>query len=109
MGKKSRDKGARGERELVNLLIAAGYEARRVPLSGATWLKDDVETDLFGGCRVEVKRRASAWKQIYGWLDEGPDILAIRADHREWLLVVPLRIALNLPRLNADKEGGQDE
>lgn len=35
MGKPSRDKGNRMERELVHILTAAGIPARRVPLSGA--------------------------------------------------------------------------
>jgi Holliday junction resolvase len=92
MGKSQRTKGAAGERELVNILKAAGYEAKRVPLSGASWIKDDVITDLIKpDCRIEVKRRQNGFKQIYGWLGDGADILAIRADRKEWLIVVPLR------------------
>lgn len=103
MGKKSRDKGARGERELVNILKAAGYEAKRVPLSGATWLKDDVISSLIKpDCQIEVKRRANAWKQIYGWLAEGPDVLAIRADNQEWLIVVPLRLLIEVKNESTD-------
>jgi Holliday junction resolvase len=35
MGKKSRDKGARIEREMVHALQDEGFAAERVPLSGA--------------------------------------------------------------------------
>lgn len=43
MGKSSRRKGYRGEWRLVRKLKAAGFEARRVPLSGQTeFAKGDV-------------------------------------------------------------------
>ena len=105
MGKKSRDKGARSERALVNLLREGGLAALRVPLSGASkGFKGDVvirgcvnnpNKDETGGCdcpdfRIESKVRANGFKQIYNWLD-GNDALAIKADNKEWLVVVPLK------------------
>ena len=42
MGKMQKDKGARFEREIVKQLDLHEIEAKRVPLSGATWLKGDV-------------------------------------------------------------------
>jgi hypothetical protein len=41
--------------------------------------------------RIEVKRRASAFKTIYDWvLDtrESPDAVAFRADRMPWLVVM---------------------
>ena len=58
MGKASRDKGARRERELVLRARSAGLAAERVPLSGAAGgsFADDV---VVAGKRVEVKARAN--------------------------------------------------
>jgi len=92
VGKFSRDKGARNERELVNLLRERGLRAERVPLSGAAGgsFGGDIIADL-GGRRqlIECKVRADGFKQIYGWL-EGNDILAIKRDRSEWLVILPL-------------------
>lgn len=84
MGRASRDKGARAEREVAGLL-----GGRRVPLSGAAGgeFAGDVITELLG--RGEVKRRKDGFKELYRWL-EGKDFLALRADRRKWLVVVEL-------------------
>lgn len=88
MAAKSRRKGYESERELVLILNAAGHEARRVPLSGA---QEGYPGDLIvDGQRWEVKRRAAGFKQIYEWLGDNA-VLAIRADRREWLVVMTLR------------------
>ena len=42
MGKMQREKGARFERECVKQLNFHDIVAKRVPLSGATWLKGDI-------------------------------------------------------------------
>lgn len=103
-GKKSRDKGARSERALVNLLREHGLDAVRVPLSGACdGFKGDVlvrgrfwgddgfdKQDFDPPLKIESKVRANGFKQIYNWLD-GNDALAIKADNKEWLVVVPLK------------------
>ena len=53
MGKMSRDKGARGEREVASLCKAFGYEARRTSQSDGRF-----EADVEGlpGIHIEVKR-----------------------------------------------------
>jgi hypothetical protein len=97
-GRRSRDKGARGERHLVHLLQAAGFAAERVPLSGAAGGRycGDVSVPLLGGDRtVEVKARASGFRELYRWLN-GRDLLVVRADRREPLVVVPLRFAIEI-------------
>jgi hypothetical protein len=43
------------------------------------------------GWRCEVKRRASAFKTIYAWVQdtrEKPDAVAFRADRMPWLVVM---------------------
>ena len=42
MGKPSRDKGARGEREVAAIFRAAGFDCNRVPNSGGLRLKGDL-------------------------------------------------------------------
>lgn len=95
MGKASRDKGARYERELVNDFKGFGLEARRVPLSGATtYAKNDVEvTANFAGKPTysgEAKRRAGLPKFFTEALD-GADFAAFRQDQGETLIVLRLK------------------
>lgn len=71
MGKMSRDKGQRIERELVHLHQAAGIDASRVPLSGA--VGGAYSGDLrIGALTAEVKARASGsgFVQLERWLGE---------------------------------------
>lgn len=89
MGKRSRDKGARAEREFAKLI-----SGERVPLSGAAG--GQFTGDVVGlGLRWECKRRANGFRQLYGWL-ENADALAVRADRREWLVVMPLERFLQM-------------
>ena len=95
MGKASRDKGARYERELVHDFTGYGLKARRVPLSGATeYAKNDVEVEagfapnpVFSG---EAKRRKSLPKFFTEALD-GADFAAFRQDNGETLIVLRLK------------------
>lgn len=68
MGKMQRAKGARVERELVNLLREKGFAAQRVPLSGATtFCKGDVELiDIsMNKFYIEVKSRKDGFINLY--------------------------------------------
>ena len=93
MGKSQRNKGYRGEYNLVRKLREAGLEVERVPLSGATNFKkgDIVVEDLTG----EVKLRKNGFKMLYDWL-EGNDFLAVKADRKEYLVVIPLELFIKL-------------
>lgn len=87
MGKSQRDKGARGEREIVSLLPGS----KRVPLSGAIeGYSNDV---VWNGLGIEVKRRKSGFKQLYEWVEderEKPDLVALRTDNNQWLVAMTL-------------------
>lgn len=101
MGKPSRDKGARRERELVKLFREWGLEAYRVPLSGATeHSKGDVDVYKIGRDAPlcgESKARKDGFKQLYAWLEkDGADYLALRKDNAEWLFVLPERVLREL-------------
>jgi len=93
MGKPSRDKGARFEREIVAIAQAHDLKAIRVPLSGATnFAKGDVVVTATGGVKwtIEAKKRANGFKTIYQWLDGDCDLLVIGADRKPALAVMPL-------------------
>ncbi len=99
-GKKSRDKGARGERHLVNFLQDHGFAAERVPLSGAAGgsFKGDVSVPIGGADRrLEVKVRADGFREIYGWLAENY-ALVIKADRRDTLVVLRLRDGIEIAK-----------
>lgn len=95
MGKASRDKGGRRERQVVNLLRGLGLPARRVPLSGASeGFEGDVEFALSTAqshhLRAEVKGRknAAGFKMVLNWLGEN-DALFLIADRSEPVVVLP--------------------
>jgi len=98
-----RQKGSRGERELVRILTEAGIPARRVPLSGAMWATGFGGDLLVGEAPVshgnilfeagtevrwEVKRRRG-FASIYKWLEDAA-VLAFRGDRGEWVVVLRL-------------------
>jgi hypothetical protein len=53
--------------------------------------------------RIECKRRARAWKDLYDWLDKNEtDFLAIRTDYKKALAVMPMATLIEmLSELNA--------
>jgi len=101
MGAKSRRKGGRIERELVNLHRDAGIDAQRVPLSGATGgaFSGDIRVGELVG---EVKARASGegFKTLERWLGK-QDMLFLRRDRAAPLVVLPWRVYVELMRARA--------
>jgi len=97
-GRRSRDKGNRDERAIVTFLQDSGFAAERVPLSGSAGGKyvGDVTIPLLGrDLCAEVKVRAHGFSQLYSWLD-GREILIVRQDRREPLVILPLRLAAEI-------------
>jgi hypothetical protein len=94
-GRRSRNKGARIEREIVRALQAKGLAASRVPLSGAVGgrFSGDVVLPLLGrDLCVEVKARADGFRELYSWL-ASRDVLIVKADRQPPLVVVRLALA----------------
>jgi Holliday junction resolvase len=97
-GHRPRQKGDRLERALVRLLQQYGIISVRVPQSGAKGgrFRGDLVLPLCGReLVVEVKHHSNSFRQLYKWLT-GRDLLLIKADHKEILVVVPLRLAIEI-------------
>jgi hypothetical protein len=97
-GRRSRNKGTRQERAVARYLQEHGFAAERIPLSGSAGGRfvGDLSLPLLGVDRcVEVKCRARGFRELYAWLD-GRDLLIVRADRREPLVVLPLRLAAEI-------------
>jgi Holliday junction resolvase len=97
-GRASRQKGDRAERALVKFLQQHGFAAERIPLSGAAGgrFTGDLSLPLLGVDRcVEVKVRANGFRELYGWL-VGRDVLVVKQDRAEPLVVIPLRLAAEI-------------
>jgi Holliday junction resolvase len=99
-GRRSRSKGARTERGIVNALQANGVAAVRVPFSGACGgrFAGDIVLPLMGRelC-VEVKARADGFRELYSWIDQR-DVLIVKADRQEPLVVVRLSLAAEIAK-----------
>jgi hypothetical protein len=78
MGKPSRDKGARRERELAELLGAT-------KVSGMYKVGPDLV--MPDGRYVEVKSRKNGWVQLHRWLEDDASILCLKADRKSWIVV----------------------
>jgi len=92
-GRRSRNKGARVEREIVALHQAMGVEAERVPLSGAAGgsYTGDVIVDKRFRAEVKARKNGAGFALIERWL-EGNDMLIVKSDRKEPLVVLPWNV-----------------
>jgi Holliday junction resolvase len=94
MGKMQRAKGARVEREFVNLHKEMGVPAERAPYSGAVKGRltdmqgEDIKIEINGvNVTAEVKARKEGWKTIYDQIAR-TDILFLKANNKSPLVVL---------------------
>lgn len=101
-GRRSRSKSARTEGSIVNALQANGIAAVRGPLSRAAGgcFEGNIVPLMGRDLCVEVKARADGFRELYCWLDQG-DVLIVKADRREPLVVVRLSLAAEIAKLGA--------
>lgn len=101
MGKMSREKGKRGERELASKLREYGYDAKR----GVQYKGSQDSPDVVGlkGVHIEVKRTEKlslydALSQSKG--DAGTDMPVVvhRRNNCEWVVIQPLEDWIKLYR-----------
>ena len=108
-GRAPRQKSGREERMLVKLLQEAGFAAERVPLSGSVGgsFTGDITVPVLGrDLVVESKVRAGGFAQLYAWLS-GRDVLVVRADRCDPLVVVPLRLAIEIASAAERNKGAE--
>ena len=90
-GRASRRKGLDAERSLVRYLQSKGLSAEKTSRTG--YRGTDLSVDLLGISRsIECKVRSHGFTQLYEWLANA-DMLVIRADRREPLVVLPMWLA----------------
>ena len=95
MGKFSREKGKRGERELAALLRHEGFEARRGQQYSGGGDSPDVICGDLPGLHFEVKRTESLqlWKALeqakYDASENKIPVIAHRRNHSEWIFIIP--------------------
>jgi hypothetical protein len=97
-GAAPRRKGDRLERVLVRVLEQRGILSVRVPQSGAKGgrYRGDLVLPLAGRELVaEVKHHGASFRRLYAWLRER-DLLLIKADHQDVLVVLPLQLAVEI-------------
>ena len=101
MGKMSREKGKRGEREISAILREFGYDAHR----GVQYKGGPNSPDVIGlpGIHIEVKRTERL--NLYDALaqskhDAGEDMPVVmhRKNDCEWVVIQPLKDWINLYR-----------
>jgi Holliday junction resolvase len=97
-GRSPKQKGNRAERAVVKFLQDRGFAAEKVPLSGSAGgsYLGDITIPLLGIDRCcEVKVRGTGFAQLYSWLEQR-DLLIVRADRSEPLVIIPLKLAAEI-------------
>lgn len=114
MCKASRDKGKRGEREVVNLLKAEGHHAQRTaPLQAAEGDDSGADVLLDDKYKIEVKRRKNGFKTLYDYI-ENVDFVFMRADRKKHIVAMSVETFLELysaakKNSKSNKRGGEED
>jgi len=88
MPNRSKEKGSRYERELVDQAIASGIDAKRAWGSNGESIGQHAEVDcVIGGYKVQAKRRGKLPEYLKP--SEHVDVQAIREDHGDTQIVLP--------------------
>lgn len=102
MGKLSRAKGKRGEREVVALARQAGLAAERTWETAQSANSAQRACDVrIGPHRCQVKLRRTGFGPLYAALVD-VDFAFVRTDNREWLAVLPADRLLALLKVAED-------
>jgi hypothetical protein len=105
MGAMSRSKGKRGEREVVALARAAGLDAQRTWETAQSRDARERRCDVrIAGRPFQVKRQRDGFAGLYDALRD-VDGAFVRADGREWLVVLCAERFLELLKGNKEKAG----
>jgi hypothetical protein len=103
MGKKAITVGKGFEYRVRDWFRRAGFEANRVPVSGAApAMKGDVVVKIGEGIELimECKRRTGGYKEMFRWLDEaegkGVDMLVLGVGRQKPVVVMRIDKFINL-------------
>ena len=99
-GSRSRQKGNRAECAVVPVLQDHGFAAERIPLSGAAGgrFSGDLTVPVLGfDRRVKVKCQGAGFGQLYKLL-AGADVLIVKRDLDEMLVVLPMSLAVEIAK-----------
>ena len=90
-GRASRDKGARFERLICELMNQAGIPAEKIPLSGAAGGSFTGDIIILGRYKVECKVRGQGGGLVsfYNWLGDN-DLVVVKQDRKKPLAILPL-------------------
>jgi hypothetical protein len=78
------------------MLQAQGKAARKISRPWCAGI--DLLVPILGGdCGVEVKCRGAGFSQLFDWLDQR-DVLTVKADHKEPLVVVRMSLAAEIAK-----------
>jgi hypothetical protein len=95
-GRRSRNKGARTERAIAEVLRANGFAAAKI--SRAYQPGHDIVLSLNGrDLCLEVTARADRFRELYNWLNER-DILIVKSHRQEPLAVLRLGLAAEIAK-----------
>ena len=104
MSASERTKGARGEREVADLLRAFGIECDRTVHNSGMFLRGDLTG--VAGYHIEVKRQETL--RVPAWIRQAADecgdcvpVVTFRQNRGEWYAALPLR---DLARLIASAQ-----
>ena len=105
MSKRSKRKGYRAEREIVQLHKTYGVNAVRMPLSGALGgdLSGDVHIEGVGRAEVKARANGQGFKTLEGWLGKN-DLLFLRRDRQAPMVVLPWSTYIKLAKSGKQKE-----
>lgn len=102
MGRKEREKGKRGEREVANILKEHGYEARR----GQQFSGKNGDADVVGmdGYHLEVKFCETT--KVWEWYEQSETdardgeipLVVFRRSRSPWMVALKWEDFLNIPK-----------
>lgn len=89
MGKYQRDKGKRGEQEIVNVLKNSGVPAKRISMLETGGIdKGDVEVAGCWKAQVKIGKQVPEW--IYKIKSDAEVMSFVKRDYKQWKIIMDL-------------------